>query len=78
MLWKNDDKFIYIYPCKSELGKVSKQKLAKVLTIARAKSGLTQWKSDLSVVRWFKNLENKSSVKFIEFEIKSFYPRARR
>ena len=35
-------------PCKSELGKVSKQKLAKVLTTARAKSGLTQWKSDLS------------------------------
>ena len=53
---------------------MSKQKLAKILTTARAKSGLTQWKSDLSVVRWFKGLENRSSMRFIEFDIVAYYP----
>ena len=63
-----------INPTKSELGRVAKQKLAKVLNIVRAKSGLTQWRSDLSVVRWFKALEDKSTLRFIEFDIKAFYP----
>ena len=63
-----------INPTKSELGKVTKQKLVKILNTVRAKSGLTQWKSDHSVVRWFKALEDKSSLRFIEFDIKSFYP----
>ena len=63
-----------INPTKSELGKVVKVKMAKVLNTVRAKSGLTQWKSDLSVVRWFKSLEGKRSLRFIEFDIKAFYP----
>ena len=67
-------RYIYINPTKSELGKVVKKKLAKILNTVRAKSGLTQWKSDTSVVQWFKALEDKSSLRFIEFDIKSFYP----
>ena len=63
-----------INPTKSELGKVAKRKLANVLNTVRAKSGLTQWKSDISVISWFKALENKSSLRFIEFDIKAFYP----
>ena len=39
-----------INPTKSELGKVAKRKLANVLNTVRAKSGLTQWKSDISVI----------------------------
>ena len=38
------------------------------------KTTLTQWKSDLSAIKWFQQLENKQNLRFIEFDICSFYP----
>ena len=63
-----------INPTKSELGRVSKQKLAKVVQNIKEKTGLRQFKSDLDVVKWFKGLGNTSGLKFIEFDLVSFYP----
>ena len=63
-----------INPTKVELGKVSKQKLSKILTQLRVKTKLTQWKNDLAVIDWFNSLEGKEKLRFIELDIVSFYP----
>ena len=63
-----------INPTKGELGKVSKQKLAKIVSQIKMKTNLTQWKNDLAVIDWFNALENKQNLRFIELDIVSFYP----
>ena len=63
-----------INPTKAELGRVSKQKLDKVLTELRRATGLSQWRNDLAVVNWFNSLERKENLKFIELDIVQFYP----
>ena len=35
---------------------------------------MNQWKNTASVIRWFKNIEDKSSHTFMMFDIKDFYP----
>ena len=61
-------------PTKPELGRITKQKLAGVVKEVKEKTGLIQWRSDLSAVKWFKQLQNKEGLRFIEFDICSFYP----
>ena len=63
-----------INPTKGDLGKVSKQKLAKIITQLRKKTNLTQWKNDTAVLEWFNALEGKERLRFIELDIVSFYP----
>ena len=63
-----------INPTKAELGRVSKQKLDKVLTELRRATGLSQWRNDVAVVNWFNSLERKENLKFIELDIVQFYP----
>ena len=40
----------------------------------RPKASLTQWKNTDSTISWFKALENKSSLSFLQFDIDSYYP----
>ena len=61
-------------PTKPELGKISKQILAKVITAVRSKTGLNQWKNTNSVLEWFRTQPNKKRLKFIQFDVESFYP----
>ena len=63
-----------INPTKAELGRVSKQKLAKIVSQIKVKTNLTQWKNDLAVIDWFNSLEDKKNLRFIELDIVSFYP----
>ena len=70
----NNPQVRLINPTKPELGKISKQKLAEILKQVRQKSGLTQWKSDTSAIQWFQQLEHKEKLRFLEFDIESFYP----
>ena len=70
----NNPEVRLLNPTKPELGRVSKQILAKVVKEVKEKTTLTQWKSDLSAVKWFKLLEDKENLRFIEFDICSFYP----
>ena len=63
-----------INPTKAELGKVSKQKLAKIIAKVKVKTKLTQWKNDLAVIDWFSSLDHKQTLRFIELDIVSFYP----
>ena len=59
---------------KTNVGKISKQKLAKVVAVVKQKSGLNQWKNSDSVIDWFKNLQGKKKMSFIQFDICNFYP----
>ena len=70
----NSPEIRLINPTKAELGKVSKQKLAKIISSLKVKTKLTQWKNDLAVIDWFNSLEDKQSLRFIELDIVSFYP----
>ena len=40
----------------------------------RSKTGLRQWRNTDSVIDWFVNLDRKKKLKFIQFDIESFYP----
>ena len=51
--FKNNPKFRLLNPTKQELGKVSKQKLEKIVTFVKEKSGLKLWKDTESVITWF-------------------------
>ena len=70
----NNPTFRLLNPTKQELGKVSKQKLEKIVSVVKEKSGLQLWKNTASVITWFKNLPNKKQLKFIQFDICEFYP----
>ena len=32
-----------------------------------------KWKNMMSVIKWFKNINNKRLYKFLQFDIKDFY-----
>ena len=70
----NNPQVRLLNPTKPELGRISKQKLAVIVQEVKEKSGLTQWRSDTSAIRWFEQLEDKERLRFIEFDIMSFYP----
>ena len=64
-------------PTKTELGKISKQKLSNIVRIVRESSGLKNWKNTTEVITWFKNLSNhpsKNRLSFVQFDVKDFYP----
>ena len=63
-----------INPAKSDLGKVSKQILAKIVMKLRNSGHFKQWKNTYSVIDWFKGLKNKKNLTFIQFDIIEFYP----
>ena len=57
---------------KPELGKISKQKLSKIISDIKLKTKLQQWKNSDSVIDWFEKLENKKKMSFIQFDIVEF------
>ena len=63
-----------INPTKSHLGRVSKVKLEDLNNKVRSKAGLTQWRNTDSTISWFKALEGKQSLSFLQFDIDSYYP----
>ena len=71
--YMNNTKCRLINPCKSELGKISKQMLAKIIAVVKTKSQLQQWKNSSSVIDWFSKLENKQKHNFIQFDLVNFY-----
>ena len=70
----NTTKCRLINPAKSELGKVSKKILTRVVTSLRNRGQLNQWKNSFSVIDWFQKLNNKNTLTFLLFDIVEFYP----
>ena len=63
-----------INPTKPEIGRVSSKILQKINAKVRQATKHTQWRNSAEVIQWFKNLKNKSTLKFIIFDICNFYP----
>ena len=66
--------FRLINPSKSSIGAISKRILDRVNSEVRRKTGFNQVQSTNQVLNWFESLESKKSLKFIKFDIISFYP----
>ena len=63
-----------INPSKNEIGKISKIVLEKINKKLLKELDFNQWKNTEDVTRWFRNISNKSECKFIQLDIKEFYP----
>ena len=63
-----------INSAKPELGQIAMQFLDRMVKEIRGKSGLKQHTNTREVINWFNSLENKQNLKFIIFDIDSFYP----
>ena len=55
------------------MGKVSKKILSRLLTSLRKKLNLQQWINSASTIEWFKSLDDKESLTFLQFDIVEFY-----
>ena len=69
----NNPKFRVINPTKSELGMISKQMLSEIINTVKSKSHLVQWKNSDATIDWFRKLENKSNLHFLQFDVVDFY-----
>ena len=61
-------------PTKSEIGKISKQKLAKIVKVVNEKKKFNLWRNTQSVITWFESIQNKNRASFIQFDVCDFYP----
>ena len=63
--FRNNPKFRVINPTKSELGKVSKQMLTKIISAVKTKLQLLQVKNSDATIDWFSKLDGKDKLHFI-------------
>ena len=63
-----------INPSKSDIGKIIKTILDKIITKIASLTNLNQWKNSTSVTEWYKTIPNKDQYWFIIFDIENFYP----
>ena len=63
-----------INPAKSNIGQISKSILEKKVKTLKTTLNYNQWRNSDEVISWFKNLNEKQNLKFIKFDIVSFYP----
>ena len=63
-----------INPTKSNIGTISKHILDRVNNELRNMLEINQWRSTGDAIKWFRNLKEKKSLKFVKFDIEKFYP----
>ena len=63
-----------INPAKSEIGRISKAALDRILTDLNQKLPLNMWRNTAAVTNWFSSLERKHQCTFFCFDIVDFYP----
>ena len=63
-----------IAPSKSDIGKVSKIIIQKIIHQLNEKLKLNQWRDPHEVTKWFKGIEEKNNASFLKFDIVNFYP----
>ena len=63
-----------INPYKNEIGKISKIVLEKINKKLLKELDSNQWKNTDDVICSFRNIPSKSECKFIQLDIKEFYP----
>ena len=72
--YMNNTKCRLINPAKSDVGKVSKTIISRIVKSIRSMKKFNQWQNSFSVIDWFNNLKDKQRLSFIEFDIIDFYP----
>ena len=60
-------------PAKPEIGRISKEILSRINNAVRNSTNLTQWKNSEETIEWFKQIKNKKTGNFIQFDICNFY-----
>ena len=63
-----------INPSKNEIGRKSKHILDQISTELISKLSVNELKNTISVSKLFENINNKRLYKFLQFDIKAFYP----
>ena len=63
-----------INPSKSDIAKISKTILHKIITKIVSLTNLNQWENSTSVIEWYKAIPNKDQYRSDVFDIESFYP----
>ena len=63
-----------INPSNNEIGRISKHILDLINTELVSKLSVNEWKNTISVRKSFRNINNKRLYKFLQFNIKAFYP----
>ena len=51
-----------VNPAKTQIGKVAKKILDRVIKAVRPKLGVNQWKSSNEVIDWFRHIQNKENM----------------
>ena len=63
-----------IAPSKSDIGKVSKKIIQRIVCELNEKLRLNQWRDPCEVTKWFNNIKLKRNASFLKFDIVNFYP----
>ena len=63
-----------IAPSKSDVGRVSKHLLQRIVQELNIKLKFHQWRDPQEVTKWFKEIRCKRSASFLKFDIVGFYP----
>ena len=61
-------------PPKNEMGRISKCILVQINAELVSQLSVNEWKNTISVIKRFKKINNKRLYKFLQFDIKDFYP----
>ena len=72
--FENNPTVRLLNPAKNELGRISKVILQKLNLQLRQKLEINQWQNTQNVIDWFQQIQDKNKHKFINFDIKDFYP----
>ena len=72
--FQNNPTVRLINPAKNDIGRISKVILDKINSSLLKQLKVKQWKNTQNIIEWFMNIEEKSTYKFILFDIKEFYP----
>ena len=72
--FQNNPQSRLLNPTKPEIGKIARRILDNIVKTIRDKEKFTQWTNTSDVINWFKNINDKKRMKFIQFDIVSFYP----
>ena len=70
----NDIKCRLINPCKTNIGKITKQLLDRINSIIKTKLDLAQLKNTASAIDWFQNIPDKKDKSLIQIDLVDYYP----
>ena len=70
----NNPKVRLINPCKTNVGKIAKFSLERIVKEIQGRGEVSLWRRTGEVIDWFRNLPNNNRLHFLEFDVIDFYP----